>query len=231
MGGGVEIVNFFSIDCERSTVHIYISARGFCVEKTVFLFFQGFCFAHLPKDFFFGYQETTGYSSSDFFLSSYLPFFSCIFSSTFKRHFLPPFFVLPSFFGILIFRPFPYSSSYRMFLMVFWSYLLVVLIHSFLFIRLILIFYFSFPIFFQFVVVYFFYPSILLLGLQDAGKEQQGTSTKRRARNKSGSNVLVARLTDTPNTEPRLRGVDRLYRGERVATSTQNVRERNIGGQ
>jgi hypothetical protein len=39
MGGGVEIVNFFSIDCERSTVHIYISARGFCVEKTVFLFF------------------------------------------------------------------------------------------------------------------------------------------------------------------------------------------------
>jgi hypothetical protein len=58
-----------------------------------------------------------------------------------------------------------------MFLMVFWSYLLVVLIHSFLFIRLILIIYFSFPIFFQFVVVYFSYPSILLLGLQDAGKE------------------------------------------------------------
>ncbi len=35
MGGGVEIVNFFSIDCERSTVHIYILARGFCVEKIV----------------------------------------------------------------------------------------------------------------------------------------------------------------------------------------------------
>jgi hypothetical protein len=77
MGGGVEIVNFFSIDCERSTIHIYISARGFCVEKTVFFFFfffLGFCFAHLPKDFFlhffFGYQETTGYSSLDFF-----PFF------------------------------------------------------------------------------------------------------------------------------------------------------------
>ncbi len=169
-------MNFFSIDCERSMVHIYISVMGFCVEKTIFFFFfWGFCFAHLPKDFFlhifFGYQETTGYSSSDSFLSSYLPFISFIFSSTFKRHFLPPFFVLPSFFGILIFRPFPYSSSYRMFLMVFWSYLLVVLIHSFLFIRLILIIYFSFPIFFQFVVVYFSYPSILLLGLQDAGKE------------------------------------------------------------
>ncbi len=53
MGGGVEIVNFFSIDCERSRVHIYISARGFWVEKTVFFFFfWGFCFAHLPKEFF-----------------------------------------------------------------------------------------------------------------------------------------------------------------------------------
>jgi hypothetical protein len=86
----------------------------------------------------------------------------------------------------------------------------------------------------QFVAVYIFYPLILLLGLQDAGKEQQGTSTKRRARNKSGSNVPVARLIGTPNTKPRLRGVDRSYRGERVATSrtsTQNVRERNIGGQ
>jgi hypothetical protein len=28
-GRGVEIVNFFSIDCERSTVHIYILAGGF----------------------------------------------------------------------------------------------------------------------------------------------------------------------------------------------------------
>jgi hypothetical protein len=55
--------------------------------------------------------------------------------------------------------------------MVCWAYLLVVLIRSFLFIRLILIIYFYFPIFFQFVVVYIFYPSILLLGLQDAGKE------------------------------------------------------------
>ncbi len=42
----------FSMDCERSTVHIYISARGFCVEKIVFFFFGGFCFAHLPMDFF-----------------------------------------------------------------------------------------------------------------------------------------------------------------------------------
>jgi hypothetical protein len=55
--------------------------------------------------------------------------------------------------------------------MVFRSYLLVVLIHSFLFIRLILIVYFSFPIFFQVVVIYMFYSSILLSGLQDAGKE------------------------------------------------------------
>ncbi len=50
------------------------------------------------------------------------------------------------------------------------------------------------------------------------------------ARNKSGSNVPVARFTGTPNTEPRLQGVDKSYMGERVATSTQNVRERNIGG-
>jgi len=51
-GGGVEIVNFFSIDCKRSMVYIYISARGFCVEKTVF-FFLGFCFVHLPNEFHF----------------------------------------------------------------------------------------------------------------------------------------------------------------------------------
>jgi hypothetical protein len=42
--------------------------------------------------------------------------------------------------------------------------------------------------------------------------------------------VPVARFTGTPNTEPRLQGVDKSYMGERVATSTQNVRERNIGG-
>jgi hypothetical protein len=56
--------------------------------------------------------------------------------------------------------------------------------------------------------------------------EEQGTNPE--------VNVPVARLIGTPNTEPRLRGVDKLYRGERVATSrtsTQNVRERNIGGQ
>jgi hypothetical protein len=54
------------------------------------------------------------------------------------------------------------------------------------------------------------------------------------ARNKSGSNVPIARLTGMPNPEPCMRGVDKLYRGERVATSrtsTQNVPERNIGGQ
>ncbi len=141
MGGGVEIVNFFSIDCERSTVHIYISARGFCVEKTVFKNFLGVLFCTSSKGilfafFFIGYHETTGYSSLDFFLSSSLHLFSSIFSSSFKRHFLPPFFVLPSFFGILIFRPFSYSSSYQMFLIVFfcrisWFYLFI---HFYLFV-------------------------------------------------------------------------------------------------
>jgi len=46
--------------------------------------------------------------------------------------------------------------------------------------------------------------------------------------------VLVVRLTGTPGTELCMRGVDMLYRGERVATSrtsTHNVPERNIRGQ
>jgi hypothetical protein len=30
MGGGVEIVNFFSIDCERSTVYIYFGEGVLC---------------------------------------------------------------------------------------------------------------------------------------------------------------------------------------------------------
>jgi hypothetical protein len=71
----------------------------------------------------------------DFFLSSYFHFFSSILSLTLKRHCLPPFFVIPSFFGILIFHPFPYSSSDRMFLIVF----LVVFLgftYSFIFIYL-----------------------------------------------------------------------------------------------
>ncbi len=151
-GGGVEIVNFFSIDCERSTVHIYISAMGFCVEKTVFFFFfffGGFVLHIFQSICFLVIRRPQAIPVRIFFLSSYLPFFSCIFSWTFKRHFLPPFSILPSFFGIFIFRPFPYSSSYRMFLMVFWSYSLVLLIHSFFFIRLILIVYCSFSIFFN----------------------------------------------------------------------------------
>ncbi len=145
------------------------------LKKQFYLIFWGFCFAHLSKEFllrfFFGYHETTCYSSLDFFLSSYFHFFSSIFSLTFKRHCLPPFFVLPSFFGILIFHPFSYSSSDRMFLIVF----LVVFLgftYSFIFIYLsnsYNLFFFSY--FFQFVVVYFFYPLILFLGLQDAGKE------------------------------------------------------------
>ncbi len=46
--------------------------------------------------------------------------------------------------------------------------------------------------------------------------------------------MLVVRLTGTPSTVLCMRGVDRLYMGERVATgrtSTQNVPERNIRGQ
>jgi len=39
MGGGVEIVNFFSIDCERSTVYIYIFRRGGFLLKKQFYFF------------------------------------------------------------------------------------------------------------------------------------------------------------------------------------------------
>jgi len=35
----VEIVNFFSIDCDNSTAHIYISVRGFRVQKIAFFFF------------------------------------------------------------------------------------------------------------------------------------------------------------------------------------------------
>ncbi len=126
----------------REVNAIYIFRRG----GFVLYISQRICFCGF---FFFGYHETTCYSTLDFFLSSYLPFFSSIFSSTFKRHFLPPFFILPSFSGILIFSPFPYSSSYRMFLIVFLSYFLVLLIHLFIFISLIFIIYFSFPIFFN----------------------------------------------------------------------------------
>ncbi len=55
MGGGVEIVNFFSIDCERSTVDIYISARGFCVEKTVLFYFLGVLFCTSSKGISFAF--------------------------------------------------------------------------------------------------------------------------------------------------------------------------------
>ncbi len=155
--------------------YIYFGEGVLCWKNSFILFFGGFVLHIFQRNFFcvffFGYHETTGYSSLDFFLSSYFHFFSSIFSLTFKRHFLPPFFVLPSFFGILIFRPFLYSSSYQMFLIVF----LVVFLgftYSFIFIYLsnsYNLFFFSY--FFQFVVVYFLYPSILFSGLQDAGKE------------------------------------------------------------
>jgi len=45
--------------------------------------------------------------------------------------------------------------------------------------------------------------------------------------------VLVVRLIGTPSTELCMRGVDKLYMGERVATSrasAQNVPKRNIRG-
>jgi len=38
-GRDVQIVNFFSIDCDNSTVHIYISVRGSRVQKIAFFFF------------------------------------------------------------------------------------------------------------------------------------------------------------------------------------------------
>ncbi len=174
-GGGVEIVNFFSIDCERSTVHIYISARGFCVGKTVFFFFWGFVLYIFQRHFFCVFVLVIRRPQAiPLWIFSFLLvflFFSTIFSSTFKRHFLLPFFVLPSFSGILIFRPFPYSSSYRMFLIIFFVIFLG-FTYSFIFIYLSNFYHlFFFSYFFQFVVVYFLYPSILFLGLQDAGKE------------------------------------------------------------
>jgi hypothetical protein len=44
---------FFSIDCERSTIYIYIFRRGgFCVEKTVFFFFLGFVLYIFKRNFF-----------------------------------------------------------------------------------------------------------------------------------------------------------------------------------
>ncbi len=96
MGGGVEIVNFFSIDRERSTVHIYISARGFCVEKTVFKKNLGGSVLHIFRRnffcvFFFGCHETIGYSSLDFFLSSYLHFFLLFFLRLLVGIFFPIF--------------------------------------------------------------------------------------------------------------------------------------------
>ncbi len=82
MGEGVEIVNFFSIDCERSTVHIYISARGFCVEKTVFFFFLGVLFCTSSKGFFFAYffwlsgdHRLFQFGFFPFFLSSFYFFY------------------------------------------------------------------------------------------------------------------------------------------------------------
>jgi len=143
---------FFHRLREVNRTYIYFGEGVLCWKNSLFFFLEGFCFSHLWKDFFFAFffwlsWDHRLFQFRFFFLSSHLPFFTSIFSSTFKRHFLPPFFVLPSFFGILVFRPFPYSSSYRMFLTVFLVYLLVVLIRSFLFIRLIFIIYFSFPIF------------------------------------------------------------------------------------
>ncbi len=53
MGEGVKMVNFFSIDCERSTVHIYISARG--LKKQFFFFFFGVLFCTSSKGMFFAF--------------------------------------------------------------------------------------------------------------------------------------------------------------------------------
>ncbi len=67
----------------REVNGIYIFRRwGF-----VLYIFQRICFCGFL--FIFCYHETTGYSTLDFFLSSYLTFFFSIFSSTSKRHFSP----------------------------------------------------------------------------------------------------------------------------------------------
>ncbi len=44
-GEGVEIVDFFSIDCERSIIYIFFPSRGLLTCK-YFLF----CFVNLPKE-------------------------------------------------------------------------------------------------------------------------------------------------------------------------------------
>ncbi len=122
------------------------------LKKQFFFFFWGFVLYIFQRicfcGFLFCYHETTGYSTLDFFLSSYLSFFLLFFPRLLKGIF-SPFFHPPLFSRILIFSPFPYSSSYRMFLIVFLSYFLVLLIHLFLFICLLFIIYFSFPIFFN----------------------------------------------------------------------------------
>ncbi len=128
--------------------------------------FQRICFC----GFLFCYHETTGYSTLDFFLSSYLSFF-LLFFPQFLKGIFSLFFILPSFTGILSFSPFPYSSSYRMFLIVFFVVFLG-FTYSFIFIYLSTFYHlFFFSYFFQFVVVYFLYPSILFLGLQEARTE------------------------------------------------------------
>ncbi len=152
------MVNFFSIDCERSTVYIYFGVGVlFCTSS------KGFVFVVF---FFFCYHETTGYSTLDFFLSSYLTFFFLFFPRLLKGIF-PPFFHPPLFYRNPQFPP----VSYRFFV-VFLGFT-----YSFIFIYLFNFYHlFFFSYFFQFVVVYFLYPSILFLGLQDVGKEQQGTN-------------------------------------------------------
>ncbi len=75
--------------------------------------------------------------------------------------------------------------------------------------------------------------AVAIAKLTAAGKKAL-FALRRRCNDRFGSNVSIVRLTSTPSTELCMRGVDRLYKGERVATSrtsTENVPERNIRGQ
>jgi len=106
----------------------------------------------------------------DFFLSSYLSFF-LLFFPRFLKGIFPPFFHPPLFYQNPQFSPFSIffflpNVSYRFFV-VFLGFT-----YSFIFIYLFNFYHlFFFSYFFQSVVVYFLYPLILFLGLQNVGKE------------------------------------------------------------
>ncbi len=123
-GRGVETVNFFSIDCKRSTVYIYFGEGVLCWKKKFFFFFLGFRF--VPSKGFVFVAFFFLWLSWDhmlfhfgFFPIFFSFFFSSIFSSTSKKHFFP-FFHPPLFYRNPLFSPFSIffflpKVSYRFF--------------------------------------------------------------------------------------------------------------------